>query len=167
MADQLDDEQVEERDVLRERAALQLLAGRLLPARLVLEAADPRLAEGCLEGELAYQLSGEFDGQGDLLADAFRAAAHLLWAREHAEAGDDGAAVRSYRQSLRSSRHHPAHQPSGAMAVRMELAAALVRVGRPDEARMELADLEPAPRVLRELPEWAGEALFGAGLLAR
>ena len=93
------------------------------------------------------------------LVDAWEFFAHLLWAREHVERNDLGNAVRSYRQAL-------LHAPQ-ARTIRMELAAALLRDGREADARAELAKITPLARDWTRLPDWAGDALLAAGLLAR
>ncbi|MFN0007981.1 MAG: tetratricopeptide repeat protein [Planctomycetota bacterium] len=114
------------------------------------------LQEGALEkeadpsAESCYARSKQERAGGDaLLADLLEARAHLLWAREHAEAGRFADAVRSYRQCLRVT--------GGAPRVRLELAAALAADGREDEARSEIAGVRLTDADRAALPAWAAE----------
>jgi len=142
-------------------AAEALLEGRPHMGLALLERIDPELLPR--SGREAWQIAGILASEDrQPLADAMLAHAHLAWAREHVEAGEIADAVRSYRQCLR---HSARHLDGGARRVRLELAAALAREGRTEEARMEIETLVPSPLELVELPEWAGEKLLEAGVL--
>jgi hypothetical protein len=94
-------------------------------------------------------------------AEALKALAQILWAREHVAERDFDAALRSYRQAFLASR---LVLPQGAPPLAAELAAVECLAGRPEEARRALAPFADALR-LGELPAWARTALVEAGLL--
>ncbi|MFT4542485.1 MAG: O-antigen ligase/tetratricopeptide (TPR) repeat protein [Planctomycetota bacterium] len=147
---------------LRERAANCLRDGRPSVANSLLQVVDSRLS--VWTGEEAYALEREFTDSDGLLAEGMLTWAHQAWARAHIDAGAPEVAVRSYRQSLRASRAQPESKP-GAPAIRLELAAALLLADRRDDAAIELQNWRPEAISLRELPEWAGQALLNSGLL--
>jgi len=95
----------------------------------------------------------------DRVADALRELAHLVWAREHADAGDFPTAVRSYRQALLSARRQGER---GTRTLVAELGAAELRAGRSDEAGETLAPITVDERLAEQLPAWAQEALRAA-----
>ncbi|MEW6074099.1 MAG: O-antigen ligase family protein, partial [Planctomycetota bacterium] len=137
-----------------------LLEGGLAAARAVLAATDERLSGG--DPELIAGLAQEAE-QADRgrRADVLFALANLEWARGHVAAGDLSTAIRIYRQAF-----HPTLRlhAGGAPLVRLEMAAAQWRAGRPDDARATLGDLLPTAAQLARLPAWAREALAAAGL---
>jgi len=142
---------------LEQAGANAMLEGDVSAARRLWKAANVAWLD-----ELPEQLYERARAAGEPrtpLADAWEFSAHLLWAREHVERNDQGNAVRSYRQAM-------LHAPQ-ARAIRIELAAALLRDGREADARAELAKITPEPRDWMRLPEWAGEALLAAGLFGR
>lgn len=113
------------------------------------------------DGNGLWQLSKTLHEDGrELLADAYAAQAHRLWAREHAEAGRYHDAVRSYRQSLRLTL---AFEPEGALRIRMELAAAALGEGERELAGEQLAGERPTAADWAGMPSWAGEALLATG----
>lgn len=132
-----------------------LLKGLDREAAPLLERAGERFRD--LSGERALALAQEYERDGArLAADAFQSHAQRLWAREHAAAGRWDDARRLYHQCLRITRDYVEGAPA---RVRLELAAALWRSGRPEEARTELAGLSPTPADRAALPEWASAAL--------
>jgi O-antigen ligase len=134
-----------------------LLRGMDREALPLLARADARFAE--LSGEEAWALDAEFRrGGNSTFADAFKALAHLTWAREHAAVGEWDDARRSYHQSLRISRERV--PPSGPTRVRMELAAVQLRARMPEDAKQTLEGLEPRLADWAAMPAWAGEALL-------
>ena len=134
---------------------LDLQQGALGDDRDWLDGSDAS-AEACFARSKAERSGGD-----PILADLLEARAHLLWARQHAEAGRFGDAVRSYRQCLRVTREHFA---GGALRVRLELAAALAADGREDEARAEVAGLRPREADRAALPAWTASWLGRLGL---
>ena len=126
------------------------------------EFADPTRIpddEADLSPEACYARSRKARADGNRQdADFFEARAHLLWAREHVELGRFDDAVRSYRQCVRVTRDHV---KGGAVRVRLELAAALGKAGRRDDARAELQEIEVSEEDRGSLPAWAAEALRG------
>lgn len=119
--------------------------------------------------EHAWQLSETLEESAPELARALGGLAQLEWARQHVAAGDPATAVRNYRQALGGLAVPSTEQtPSRAAPVlRLELAAALLRAGRDQEAEAQVARAAPAPADLPLLPSWAGDELVRAGLLDR
>ncbi|MBM3990245.1 MAG: hypothetical protein FJ298_04470 [Planctomycetes bacterium] len=119
-----------------------------------------------LGADRAYALarSGEsgLDESGRL---ALEGTAHLLWAREHGEAGRFEDALRSYRQAKRCLAPRDGSDPPTGLA--LEVAGSLAALGRVDEARKELGSRTHSASALARMPEWAGQALFENGLLGR
>ncbi len=138
-------------------AELVLLAGRSAAGAELL--AEQALAE--LSPELLHARSRE-EGLDGLVADALEALAQLLWARDHARSGAFELSVRSYRQALNRSR---SHGEPGAAPLRLEMAAALVRAGKAEEARELAAGLVLDGRTAPELPDWARAALLESSVL--
>lgn len=133
---------------------LDLQEGAFDTGREWLDGSDP-------SAEVCYARSQRERAGGDpLLADLLEARAHLLWARQHAEAGRFVDAVRSYRQCLRVTRDHVS---GGAPRVRLELAAALAADGREDEARAEAGRSTAYVAEWGSLPAWARTTLQAAG----
>jgi len=91
--------------------------------------------------------------------DAYECLAQVLWARQHAGNATFRLALRNYRQAQRKSM---AWTEGGALALRLERAAAELREGRVETARELLAN-DAARAALGhewpELPEWARETL--------
>ncbi|MBL8861289.1 MAG: O-antigen ligase family protein [Planctomycetes bacterium] len=146
-----------ERDWLRGLAARLSLAGLDEASVAVTSRCEPERA--ALSPAESYALSRELRAGGeDLPADGFEARAHRAWAAEHAHAARWSECVRSMRQALRLSEERPG---GGSAVVRLALAAALHRAGRGDEARAELAAVDPGPaaRARAALPDWAQGAL--------
>lgn len=115
-----------------------------------------------LTPERAWALEAEYRvGGNPLEADAFKALAHVLWAREHAAAGRWDDARRQYRQNLRITCDWVPRP--GPPRLRMEFAAVLWRSRRANEAHELLEGLEPKLADWAALPVWAGEILFEMG----
>jgi O-antigen ligase/tetratricopeptide (TPR) repeat protein len=116
-----------------------------------------------MTAELAWALDAEYRTSGSpLVADAFKALAHVLWGREHAAAGQWDDARRSYRQNLRIVRDYiPGPYP---VRLRMEFAAVLLKSRQPEDAQTLLEGLKPRPHDWVAMPEWAGQILFDNGL---
>ncbi|QDU69043.1 hypothetical protein [Engelhardtia mirabilis] len=87
---------------------------------------------------------------------ALESMAQHLWGREHAQVGNYGIAVRSYRQAWRAS--CDAGQP-GSPLLRLELAAAERLSGNPERAEVLLEASVPEGQVTLDLPHWAVGAL--------
>jgi tetratricopeptide (TPR) repeat protein len=96
------------------------------------------------------------------LRSAEECLAQLLWARQHAAAGDYASAARSYRQAAAQSLAVRGREPGPAAALLLEQAAAEARAGREPEARALLARARGSAEDA-ELPPWAREALAGLG----
>ncbi|HEV8112731.1 MAG TPA: O-antigen ligase family protein [Planctomycetota bacterium] len=143
--------------ILGNLRALDLQEGRFEAGRRWLEGADP-------SPEMCFARAKDERARGaTLLADLFEARAHLLWARQHADAGRFADAVRSYRQCVRVTGDHV---DGGAPRARLELAAALAAAGREEDARAELAAVhaDPGdPDEIGSLPAWAAERLRALG----
>lgn len=143
------------------RMWLEQLAARLAlrgiddAADAVFARADPTHANPSAEQCLARAKESEKQGQSQELVDAWKARAHLRWAREHAAAGRFQDAVRSYRQDLHLCEiHAPAPR-----RVKLELAAALARAGKLADARGQADGLTATPEDMAAVPDWAREAL--------
>ncbi|MDE0913541.1 MAG: O-antigen ligase family protein [Planctomycetota bacterium] len=150
-----------ERDWFEPLAAQALMNGRVTVARVLMGVGADEWKQG--EELLAQsQLTGR---AGTLLGEGFVTASNALFARDHATSGDFESARRLYRQALRSSEKYP-ELPGRGRRLRLELAGALCKVGREAEAK-DLMEGRGTFGVhdLRELPEWAGQALLDAGLL--
>ena len=139
---------------LEELAARLALRGIDDSAEALFARVDPDLADRTAEECFALSKAASKAGQA-LQADAWEARAHLKWGREHADAGRFTDAVRSYRQAWRVCTTHVAEP----LRVRLELAAALARAGRLDEARTQMQGLEPTPEDRAALPPWARDSL--------
>ena len=128
----------------------------------ILARADPSLAGR--SAEEIYERSKAQQPTDERISLLLEAAAHVLWAREHAEQGNAELAMRSYRQARRclASQTHPRGPP----ALRLETAAALALAGEVERARGELEGLEPGEADLAALPAWAERALRAADLTA-
>ena len=134
---------------------------RALGLRLALEG-RPSTASTLLDveveaGEALHAMSDAAEGSD---RHAFNALAQIAWARQHAAREDYAAAVRNYRQALKSSRAGPFAE--GAPLVRAELAAALFRAGRAEEASELLRDFALPEAHRREMQPWAREVLDAA-----
>lgn len=115
--------------------------------------------------EMAFELARDpaTGNEDDRLA--LEGAAHVLWARQHGANGAPEDAVRSYRQAKRCLTPRDGRALPGTLS--LELAAALAASGKVEDARKELGQRGLEARELSRLPEWAGQALFENGLLAR
>ncbi|MDP6384555.1 MAG: O-antigen ligase family protein [Planctomycetota bacterium] len=156
----LANEQVQ-RDWLEQVAAQALMNGRVAVGRVLMGVGPEEWQYG---EELLAQ--GQLAGRaGTLLGEGFVTAGNALFARDHATNGDFKSARRLYRQALRSSEKHP-DLPGGGRRLRLELAGVLCKLGQEAEAK-SLIEGRGALGIhdLRELPEWAGQALLDAGLL--
>lgn len=161
LRDQLLAKEQAERGWFEQVAAHALMNGRVAVGRALLGVE----ADGWQYGEELLAQS-QLDGRaGTRLGEGFVTASNALFARDHAARGDFESARRLYRQALRSSEKYP-DLPGGGRRLRLELAGVLCELGQEAEARDLLQD-QGARGVhdLRELPEWAGQALLDAGLL--
>lgn len=139
------------------------LAGHTQLATELWGQSDEQLAE--LAPDPAWALHERAAQQGNARhAAALETYARVAWGREQAESANWPAAARSYRQASDASRRGRGRPAPG---VELELAAALVLGQRPDEAREAFERSGALARDLLTLPAWAGDALFGAGLLPR
>jgi len=130
----------------------------------LLALADARFAGLGADRAHALARSGDsgLDEPGQL---ALEGTAHLLWAREHGEAGRFEDALRSYRQAKRCLAPRDGSELQTGLA--LEVAGSLAALGRVDEARKELGSRALSASELARVPEWAGQALFENGLLGR
>ncbi|HVS09191.1 MAG TPA: tetratricopeptide repeat protein [Planctomycetota bacterium] len=152
--------QVEESLTAAGLARLEL--GRIDRGLAILARADPSFAGR--SAQAIYERSKALEPTDEPASRALEAAAHVLWAREHAEQGNAELAVRSYRQARRCLASEAS--PRGPPPLRLETAAALALAGDLERAREELAGLEPGEADLAALPAWAERALRAAGLTA-
>lgn len=146
-------------------AARVLLAGNLELGRELVARVAPEV--DLTSAELAYAEYKRKEGSsGDekLLADAALATANLLWARSHVEQKSYETAVRMYRQAVQISRETDG-LPGGDALLRLEFAAAYQLAGRDEDAREEVEAANATPRHWARMPDWAGKALFEAGLM--
>ncbi len=140
-----------------------LLAGRIEAGRTALAETDERFLEPW--GGQVDTLAQEANQQGrERRADALRAYADLLHARDHLAKGDPASAVISYRQAVNPTRKY--HE-GGAAVPRLEKAAAEWLAGQEEEARRTVEGLEPSLADLAELHPTAREVLETSGLLPR
>jgi len=139
-----------------------LLAGRPTFAQPLVWELEPQ--RSVTDASSSYEWAKELASAGAprRLADAALANAHFGFAREHVAEGVPETAVRSYRQALRVARDYP-DLPDGAACVRLELAAAEVLAGRPEDARATWGEVPAGAARWTHLPDWAREALAGAG----
>ncbi len=115
--------------------------------------------------EKAFELARDATTGSEDERLALEGTAHVLWARQHGASGAPADAVRSYRQAKRCLSPRDGRALPGTLT--LELAAALAASGKLDDARKELGERGLDARELSRLPEWAGQALFDNGLLAR
>ncbi len=150
-----------ERGWFEQVAAHALMNGRIVVGRALLSLEADAWQHG--EELLAQsQLAGRADTR---LGEAFVTASNALFARDHTARGDFESARRLYRQALRSSEKYP-DLPGRGRRLRLELAGVLCKLGREAEAKSLLEGWSASGvHDLRDLPEWAGQALLDAGLL--
>ena len=99
--------------------------------------------------------------------EAYECLAQLLWARQHAAAGEFELALRNYRQAAERSRAKRGAEAGAAPPYALELAAAELRAGRRDDALAHARGLALAADARAALPDWARAALPELGLPAR
>jgi len=146
-------------DVMKQACTL-ILRGQDREGLPLLQRADERFEN--LTAELAWALDAEYRRSGNALqADAFKALAHALWAREHAAAGRWADARRQYRQSLRVNCDYVPRP--GPPRLRMEFAAVLWQSREREDAEALLEGLEPRLVDWVAIPTWAGEVLLEMG----
>lgn len=143
------------------RAWIEQLAARLAlrgvddAADALFARADPMRVNMTAEQCFAVAKESEARNADKETTDAWKARAQRRWGRENAAQGNFADAVRSYRQDLHLCEIHvPVPR-----RVKLELAAALWRAGKLDEARLQAAGLVPTPEDLVALPDWARETL--------
>jgi O-antigen ligase len=162
---------------LEQRAAAQLLRGRLEVAAVLLREWAPRGAGGAaagsdtlrydpLDANDAHQAQKALREAGrDALADGFLSAFHLHMARENRRDGLHEAAVRMARQALRLAEAWPElSAPNGAL--RLELALAHLDAGDSDGARATLAEAPIPATDLRRLDAADRGLLVDSGLVS-
>ncbi|MBL8858198.1 MAG: O-antigen ligase family protein [Planctomycetes bacterium] len=143
------------RDWLEHLAARLALKGIDDAAEALFVRVDPAFANASGEECMVHAKAAEAAGRGKDVVDAWKARAHRRWARGHALIGRYGDAVRSYRQDLYLCEIHG----FAPRRVLLELAAALQRDGRTEEARSRAAGLEPSAEDLAAMPDWARTTL--------
>jgi O-antigen ligase/tetratricopeptide (TPR) repeat protein len=162
---------------LEQRAAAQLLRGRLEVAAVLLREWAPRGADGAaagsdtlhydpLDANDAHQSQKALREAGrDALADGFLSAFHLHMARENRRDGLHEAAVRMARQALRLAEAWPElSAPNGAL--RLELALAHLGAGDSEGARAALAEAPIPATDLRRLDSADRGVLVDSGLVS-
>jgi tetratricopeptide (TPR) repeat protein len=134
-----------------------------LGAELVLELGEPQRGALVLLDQTLASLSPEDlhgrarAAEDAALSGALECLAQLLWARQHAAAGDFEVALRNYRQAAQRSEARRGSANGPAKLYALELAAAELRAGHEDEAREHLRRAGTAQGVALE--PWAAEAL--------
>jgi len=131
-------------------------------AQVLFEAFDAELAQ--LGADAGYRRAKILREAGEsALANAVELRAQRRWAREHAAQSDWTAAVRSYRQARRAALDQTGRVPP---RIAYELAAALARSGKAEEAEREVAGVPREPEHFATLPEWARAEAAARGWLA-
>ncbi|MDF1838557.1 MAG: hypothetical protein P1V35_11870 [Planctomycetota bacterium] len=134
--------------------------GRPEVAQVLLTFADPELS--VTDANVCHQ-QAQFARLDDKSAEenSFLAGEHLIFARDHVSVGSYESAVRSYRQAKRYAKRATS-ATSDPAALRLEMAAAWILSGKPDEGAQELEGLQWLGLTALErngLPTWAREVL--------
>lgn len=129
-------------------------------AQVWLQQGDPQLA--VTDANVCHQQAQLARlAKNDIEENSYLAGEHLIFARDHVAVGSYESAVRSYRQAKRYARRATSTQADPS-ALRLEMAAAWILAGKPDEASQELQGLNWQKLNALErngLPQWAREVL--------